>query len=63
MVVHSKWIVANHLIQAKPMRLHQMRESGVMSLAGPIEGRLYAATTHGLYEFTDDGSSNGVIRA
>jgi ligand-binding sensor domain-containing protein/DNA-binding CsgD family transcriptional regulator len=48
--------IANRLVQAKPMRLHQMRESGVMSLAGPIDGRLYAATTHGLYEFTDDGS-------
>jgi ligand-binding sensor domain-containing protein/DNA-binding CsgD family transcriptional regulator len=45
----------NRLIRAKPLRRHQMRESGVMSLAGPIEGRLYAATTHGLYEFTDDG--------
>jgi ligand-binding sensor domain-containing protein/DNA-binding CsgD family transcriptional regulator len=48
--------LANRLIRAKPMRLHQMRESGVMSLAGPIDGRLYAATTHGLYEFTDDGT-------
>lgn len=47
--------IANRLIQAQPLRLHQMRESGVMSLAGPIEGRMYAATTHGLYEFTDDG--------
>ena len=46
----------NRLIRAKPLRRHQMRESGVMSLAGPIDGRLYAATTHGLYEFTDDGT-------
>ena len=48
--------IANRLVQAKPMRRFQMRESGVMSLAGPIEDRLYAATTHGLYEFHNDGS-------
>jgi ligand-binding sensor domain-containing protein/DNA-binding CsgD family transcriptional regulator len=48
--------IANGLIRAKPMKLHQMRESGVMSLAGPIEGRLYAGTTQGLYEFSNDGT-------
>jgi ligand-binding sensor domain-containing protein/DNA-binding CsgD family transcriptional regulator len=48
--------LANGRVRAKPMRLHQMRDSGVLSLAGPIDGRLYAATTQGLYEFTDDGS-------
>lgn len=42
-------------VLAKPLRLHGMRESGVMSLEGPLEGRLYAATTHGLYEFSLDG--------
>jgi len=47
--------IANRQIQAKPLRFHQMRESGVLSLAGSIDGRLYAATTHGLYEFTGDG--------
>lgn len=47
--------ISTRTVQAKPLRLHQMRESGVLSLAGPMDGRLYAATTHGLYEFTDDG--------
>jgi ligand-binding sensor domain-containing protein/DNA-binding CsgD family transcriptional regulator len=48
--------VVNRAIRAKPIRRHQMRESGVMSLAGPLDGRLYAGTTHGLYEFSSDGS-------
>ena len=43
-------------VLARPLRVHGMRESGVMSLAGPLEGRLYAATTHGLYEFSLDGT-------
>ena len=47
--------VINNRVLAKPLRLHGMRESGVMSLEGPLQGRLYAATTHGLYEFSLDG--------
>jgi len=48
--------VRNRVIGAKPVRLHEMRESGILSMAGPVDGRLYAGTTDGLYEFTDDGS-------
>jgi ligand-binding sensor domain-containing protein/DNA-binding CsgD family transcriptional regulator len=48
--------VGNRVIGVKPVRRHQMRESGVLSMVGPIGGRLYAGTTDGLYEFTDDGS-------
>ena len=43
-------------VVTQPLRRHQMREASVLSLAGPIAGRLYAGTTHGLYEFTDDGT-------
>jgi len=48
--------VTGHLVKAMPLKRHGLRESGVMSLAGPIQGRLYAATTQGLYEFSADGS-------
>jgi len=48
--------LANHRIQTQPVRRHQLRESGVMSLAGPVNDRLYAGTTHGLFEFTEDGT-------
>ena len=47
-------VITNEVL-ARPLRFHGMRESGVMSLAGPLDGRLYAATTHGLYEFSLDG--------
>ncbi len=47
--------IVSRKVLAEPLRRHQMRDSGVMSLAGPADGRLYAATTQGLYEFTDDG--------
>lgn len=47
--------VGNRTVQRMPLKRHGMRTSGVMSLAGPIDGRLYAATTHGLYEFSMDG--------
>jgi ligand-binding sensor domain-containing protein/DNA-binding CsgD family transcriptional regulator len=43
-------------VLTKPLRRHQMREASVLSLVGPIDGRLYAGTTHGLYEFTGDGT-------
>jgi len=47
--------IRQNSVDAMPLKRHGMRESGVMSLAGPIAGRLYAATTHGLYEFSVDG--------
>lgn len=47
--------VMENAVGAMPLKRHGMRASGVMSLAGPIDGRLYAATTHGLYEFSVDG--------
>jgi DNA-binding CsgD family transcriptional regulator len=48
--------ISGQFIRARPLRRHQMRESGVLSLAGPVQGRLYAGTSHGLYEFNPDGS-------
>ena len=48
--------VMNRAVYGMPLKRHGMRSSSVMSLAGPIDGRLYAATTHGLYEFTVDGT-------
>ncbi|MBT8047144.1 MAG: hypothetical protein KJO92_01930 [Gammaproteobacteria bacterium] len=47
---------SSYQVLTKPLKRHQMRESSVLSLAGPIDGRLYAGTTHGLYEFTPDGT-------
>lgn len=47
--------IRQNSVDAMPLKRHGMRESGVMSLAGPIAGRVYAATTHGLYEFSVDG--------
>jgi ligand-binding sensor domain-containing protein/DNA-binding CsgD family transcriptional regulator len=48
--------VDNRVVEAKPVRRHEMRESGVLSLAGPVRGRWYAGTTDGLFEFTYAGS-------
>jgi ligand-binding sensor domain-containing protein/DNA-binding CsgD family transcriptional regulator len=48
--------VTNHVLEAQPVRRHEMRESHVLSLAGPVDGRWYAGTTDGLYEFTGDGA-------
>jgi len=48
--------VANAIIRTVPGRVHRMREAGVLSLGGPVDGRLYAGTNHGLYEFSADGS-------
>ena len=44
--------IRENAVGAMPLKRHGMRASGVMSLAGPIDGRLYAATTHGLYELS-----------
>lgn len=52
-----QWVdLAGRRILAKPVRRHRLRESGVLSLAGPIDGRFYAGTSHGLYEFTADAT-------
>ena len=48
--------VLQQAVFSMPLRRHGMRTSGVMSLAGPVDGRLYAATTHGLYEFSSDSA-------
>jgi len=48
--------VDNRMISTKPVRRREMRESAVLSLAGPVQGRWYAGTADGLYEFTGDGA-------
>ena len=48
--------VIDQAVNAMPLKRHGVQESGVMSLAGPVDGRLYAATTQGLYEFSADGT-------
>jgi ligand-binding sensor domain-containing protein/DNA-binding CsgD family transcriptional regulator len=48
--------VGNRVVGIKPLRLHEMRQSDVLSVAGPVAGHMYAGTTDGLYEFTDDGT-------
>jgi ligand-binding sensor domain-containing protein/DNA-binding CsgD family transcriptional regulator len=48
--------IAARTVTEVPGRLHQIRESGALSLAGPVAGRMYAGTTHGLYEFSDDAT-------
>lgn len=54
--------VTGHAVKAMPLKRHGVQESGVMSLAGPIDGRLYAATTLGLYEFSEDGTQLALFR-
>lgn len=48
--------VRNRAVRAKPLQLHEMRESDILSMAGPVDGHMYAGTTVGLYEFTNDGA-------
>jgi ligand-binding sensor domain-containing protein/DNA-binding CsgD family transcriptional regulator len=48
--------VGKRAVGIKPLRLHEMRNSDMLSVAGPVDGLMYAGTTKGLYEFTDDGA-------
>lgn len=54
--------VRDGTVSSMPLKRHGMRESGVMSLAGPIMSRIYAATAEGLYEFSQDGVQVSLYR-
>jgi ligand-binding sensor domain-containing protein/DNA-binding CsgD family transcriptional regulator len=49
-------------VSSMPLKRHGMRESGVLSLAGPIMSRIYAATAEGLYEFSQDSIQVSLYR-
>jgi ligand-binding sensor domain-containing protein len=54
--------VLNGAVSSMPLKRHGMRESGVMGLAGPVMGRIYAATAEGLYEFSQDSIQVSLYR-